>query len=158
MGPEGRKRRKWIAAIYRRAGGDTVQQNILPTVLADAPVLDHLARNLVPPLAAAGQRRVSPIRRADLAFMPSWPLSAPRAAPEISRWSLRVDVGEGIGVGIERSGVEQAAGQRVSAARGLRVALSGAPRTVCRGQPGDGFLAYIARQWISAVVQARVLS
>ena len=47
-------------AHHRRAGGDTVQQNILPTVSADAPVLDQLARNLVLPLAAAGQRRVSP--------------------------------------------------------------------------------------------------
>jgi hypothetical protein len=49
------------AAHHRRAGGDTVQQNILPTVAKDAPVLNQLVRNLVPPLAAAGQRRVSPI-------------------------------------------------------------------------------------------------
>ncbi len=44
------------AAYHPRAGGDTVQQNILPTVATDAPVLDQLARNLVPPLAAAGQQ------------------------------------------------------------------------------------------------------
>jgi hypothetical protein len=70
MGPERRKRRKWIAAevLPTIGGGDTVKQNILPTGAAGAPVLDQLARNLVPPLAAAGQRRVSPIHRAHLAF------------------------------------------------------------------------------------------
>ena len=55
------------AAHHRRAGGDTVQQNILPTGAADAPVLDQLARNLAPPFSA----EFSPIRRAHLAFMPS---------------------------------------------------------------------------------------
>ena len=47
------------AAYHPRAGGDTVQQNILPTVATDAPVLDQLARNLVPPLAAAGQQSLA---------------------------------------------------------------------------------------------------
>ena len=46
------------AADRRRAGGDTVQQNIPPTVASDAPVLYQLARHLVPLLAAAGQRIV----------------------------------------------------------------------------------------------------
>ncbi len=45
------------AAHLRRAGGDAVQQTILPTVAVDAPVLDQLMRNLVPPLAVAGHRR-----------------------------------------------------------------------------------------------------
>ena len=76
------------AAHYGRAGSDTVQQNILPTGAAGAPVLDQLAGNLVTPSAAAGQRRVSPIRRAHLAFVPSWPRSARRAAPEFFRWDL----------------------------------------------------------------------
>ena len=58
------------AAHHCRTGGDIVQ-NVLPTVAVDAPVLDQLVRNLVPPLAAAGERRISPIRRAHLAFMPS---------------------------------------------------------------------------------------
>ena len=47
-----------------RGAADRRQQNILPTGAADAPVLDQLVRNLVPPLAAGGQPRVSPIRRA----------------------------------------------------------------------------------------------
>ena len=59
-----------------------------------------------------------------------------RAAPEFLRWGLRVDVGEGIGVGIERRGVPQAPGQRFGRAAVEGGFVGGAEDCLHFGQQG----------------------
>ncbi len=115
-------------------------ENVLPTVAADAPVLDQLVRNLVPPMAAAGGRRIlanPPSASGVYAVMNAFGAAS---SARIFSWSLRVDVGEGMGVGIERRGVAQAAGQRFGRAAVSGGFVGGAedrvPRSAGRWIPG----------------------